>query len=1010
MRITSDKKLLQAFNLKRWAEFIQDSNEDMLLPEVSIMPGRSASSRIDTYKKKIIGNKHGCHVKVITKNDAPEAYAWQTTPEKLATAVRWGIIHTESITSRVIGTLGHYRVAAHELIEKGMISNTHATKMALIDLYQDRFEKLQQLESLVNQKNSKDKIIESLNDYMRDLGKISASLDDRFTHTELATLSPTALDKIKSDLTADIARADAFQQLVESGTSLRSINRAKGYFSILEFVKNQMTYNLYELQGINQDISFSTNRRFALTRGRLNDSIEDARKEINDHQTDLRNLVGKKHHGQFGQQGSHVVYDFSTSHLTPDQERKAMMAVSFIEGWDKVCLPSEEQPHPQLADKGDNRIELKVIAATRWNVTRNIQALGRKVGLMLLNMVKSFVISTKPWKEDEIQRTENERAFHSTSRELKDHSKLNKPLWLTPFTIIKRLASGFKDIFHGITNTGKELLVRMPVELVSDWESSKSLPDFNTVRDEAEQHISRIHADEHDRLEEILENTIQKYNKNNKATLERDWLDRDKPSNDVTIAHQDYPLRPGQANDILNSLVRGLTEFSDYFTHQLFAKNPVAGCLFLTTYGIAGAAIMAPSYVSFLGPKLIALQGKIGFSMGSTKLTAAVSAASIESQLMYMASDGVMHGPSGLIGDIGYEFIKNPLRLASLIAIAYGTGYLLSEGIAGYRIPGKIGDVLHDEVNGSTMNYVILGAKFLIGTHALFNKQEPYRFVKSEFSRTGDELTNINIELDDKQQQLLQRFVFAKWLADNYQKLPKLPLALRCQLERHIDAQFSGHDAKSLRKLIRHEKNRSIAFQLLAIPLSYIPAVLRVVASVFVCIVALAYGHKHPLQPIKNATEALARKTSKDLSRLLVFGTELTRVLVSIATSIVKMFAFVITMAVARVSALFNLQPSHATHRFFAHAHVALRKLREVFYPVKAIKHNIVANPKSTVNRFESSYDGLCKKLGVKAALRIDDNEQEALPVTQPPINLTQEKGKEENSQPLLLESANGFC
>src|SRR5690606_24650136 len=96
------------------------------------------------------------------------------------------------------------------------------------------------------------------------------------------------------------------------------------------------------------------------------------------------------------------------------------------------------------------------------------------------------------------------------------------------------------------------------------------------------------------------------------------------PAYTVHIAHPDYHLAHGESNDILNSLVRGLTEFSEVFT-DLFHKNPVAGTVFLTTYGVAAMTILTPTYVSFLGPKFLAFQKSVGYTLGGSEFGATVS-------------------------------------------------------------------------------------------------------------------------------------------------------------------------------------------------------------------------------------------------------------------------------------------------------------------------------------------------------------------------------------------------
>lgn len=938
MRLSSRKKLLKDFIAHRWEQFIHDDDEQMVLPEISNFPGKAASSKLSTYKKICIGDKASSHVKIITKNKDHEAFIWKTTPQKLSEATRWGVIHTESITSKVIGALGQYRVAAHETIAKGMISNTHATKMALLDLYQDRFEKLQPLESLINQKQSLADIVAALRTYAIHLEEIRDSISERFADTDIDTLSPKAVTRMQADMNADLKRVADLLKRINKYKNVEDLTRARGVFSILEFVKSQMLINLYELQGTNQDISFSTKRRFALTRGKLNDYIEDARAEINDHQPDLHNVVNAKHHGHYSNNHNQVIYDFSKDHMTADEQRKAMLAISFIEGWDRLNGHKLESPY--------GSVDLQQIYATRWQVSRNFRAFMRKIGIKLLNLLKSFVISTKPWQEDAWPYQPGGNQFHLVTNELHDHSKPNKPIWHTPVAIFRRIIRGFKDMLYGVYNSGKEL-IKTPIELVTDWHSTKALPPLEYVMQDANQLFNRIHEVEKHRLNSMLAEVASK-KKIDVETLYR--KDKNPEADLAPIAHQDYLLTAGDTNDILNSLVRGMHEVSHFFTRTLFAKNPVAGCVFVAAYGVAGATILVPQYVSALGSQFLAWQAKFGAVMAGSKFSSAISVASIEGQVMALAADGMMHGPTGWMGGILDEFAKNPLQIVTIGGIAYATGYILAET----GIP-VIGDILREETRGNPMNLTVLGGKSILASYALFHKNKPYKFVETEFSVNGNEVKQFPL-VWELNKEFIERFQFVKWLSENYKMLPKLPAEMRCNIERHIDRLFEREEAKSLYKLIRHEKSRSIAFQLFYIPLSYIPSLLRIIASFFVSAMALIARQPHPAQPIRNAFFALGMQTSKDLSRLAFFLTELKRFVVSFVSSMIKMVAFTIEMGVARIASLFNQHPGHAVHRFFAHMHLGLRKLGEILYPTPAAKHIATANPKSTVNQYEASY------------------------------------------------------
>lgn len=950
MRISSQKKILQEFIRQRRNDFIVDDEPEMILPTVSIFPGRSASTSLTTYKKQTFDStpRNGHHVKVITKNGEPDAFVWHTTPDNIKKGLRWGIIHAESITGKVIATLGQYRISAHEIIAKGMISNTHRQKIKLLDIYQDRFTALQPLESLMNQEPTDIDVNEiqlKIADYVKELRQLKA--------THFDCLGDATGKQIQADIDADIQRAEAYQQTLHQRQSVSEATSARGYYTLMEFIKSQMLTNLYEMQGINQDLTFRTDRTFALTRGKMNDYIEDARKAINDHQPDQYNLVGDKHHGMFRKNNHQIAYDFSADKLTPENERKAMLAVSFIEEWDNVTY-RDGKPilHNEFGE-----VALKEIAATRWRTSRDWTSFFRKIGIMLLNMLKSFVVATKPWKEDEWEYTEGDKRFHLVANDIQNCSRLNKPLWHTPYHALKRFVVGFKDMFYGIYNTGKTLF-KTPFDLVFDWYASKKLPSYNKVITAANNELHIIEEAEKSGLSVILNEVAARAKVDKKVFFRKQQYNE---RSHALIAFQDYHLTSGEPNDILNSLVHGLTEFSEYFTHE-FAKNPFQGLVFYTTYGIAGLTVAAPHLVAGFGQSFLAFQHNLGYTLGGSPFAATLSVASIESQVMSLVTDGVMHGPTGTLGNIGYEFLKNPMRLATFAGIAYGTGYLLAEGVAGFRL---FGDILSEEMQGSTLNYTVLGIKSLVLTDALFHKNKEYKFVQADIDINSDNLRKNNDKLA-LHKNLIRKYQFIKWLADHHKRIPKLPTEMRCNIERHIDKLFDTKEANALRKLVRHEKNRSIAYQSLAIPLGYIPAIFRIIVSLPVCLAAAICQHHSPMQPFYISLKELFKKTAKDMARVVIFLTELSRLIVNNFVSMIKVFTYCAEMTLARIGSLFGWNPGHSSHRFFAFMHRGLRQFGELLYPNFAAKQMATGNPTSTMNRYEQSYKKLLTQLDVQ--------------------------------------------
>ena len=131
-----------------------NNDKKLTLPQLSSVPGIGVSKRKNVYKKNISHPDSTQHIAFITKNNEPHGFLWRTTPQQIKKAVRWGIINTQSITGKAISALGNYRTVAHKRIAKGMMSNSQAVKLKLLDIYQERFEALQTIESLVNKDNN----------------------------------------------------------------------------------------------------------------------------------------------------------------------------------------------------------------------------------------------------------------------------------------------------------------------------------------------------------------------------------------------------------------------------------------------------------------------------------------------------------------------------------------------------------------------------------------------------------------------------------------------------------------------------------------------------------------------------------------------------------------------------------------------------------------------------------------------------------------------------------------
>jgi len=977
---SSAKELLKASNQNRYNSFITNNIETALdLPTDSSVPWIAASKRKDTYLKTIhYCDKESSHnVKFIKKNGKHHSQLWETSPENLKIGVRWGIVKTNSITSKVTGALGHYRVYAHQRIAKGMESNSQRVKLKLLDFYQERLEALEKIESLVNNNNTAETYDQCFKHYIRELEGLKTSLDGEFIGIPLdGLLKEEVFKQIKRDLDADIARARQYLSSLTNSSDLRANNRARGQNSILEFVKQQMLHQLYTLQGINQDMTYSLGRRFALTRGKFDEVIVDALIVMDNHTADPRNAVEAEHHGVFNSDTPNqlISYDFSNDDLSPAAERDALLAISFIEGCDSVEYVNKKP----YVKNGDKKEPLDTIYATRWQTHRNGWAFLKSSFYFVLNIFKSFFVSTHPWEEE----VWSNKDFHLKSSTLRKLAKPNYPMWHKPVAIFKQIFYAMRDIGSGIRALGREMVVEMPVEILTDWKSTSDMVTLDETLKAVLEEINAIATIEKSRLDHILNQCAP--------------LPQEPPPSLSELTSVPYPLTSGDHNDILTAAAHGFYAFGSVFS-EVYAKDPLAGLAFSSACALGFGAIYAPMATSSLmGANYVKSFTQFAYTIGSSKLTAALSGGTAQGQILNMAWDTLMHGPSGLTANALYRFGEDPLTISTYLALAYSLGYLLANGVAGHPIPW-VSDHMKSELgNVPEASYPLIGGKIAIMLYkGLQGEPNPLPTLSNGPLPTWR-------QIDPMADKDIQRFYFLSWLFTHRKAVQKLGLMRKFELSRQIESHFSKDESRSLKKLLYPELKRSIAFQLFGIPLTYIPLVLRCVISVVLTLVAWAKKKPHPLEPMKRAWTALAERAAKDLSRLIVCLNFLLYSAYTLVTTHVKMIAFVLAMLIGRIAAIFGARPGHAIHSAFAAVNGLFRKMAEFLYPARALKHVEVADPVHTLLQNTETFlknQGSYAKMtnSLRKSEETNDQDQQVDTTNQPK---TADSTQQENWQP----------
>lgn len=940
---SSAKQLLTNYNKEQYETFIITNDSELVLPVVSSVPGIGASKRYDRYNQIISHSDTPQHIKFITKNNQPHGFVWQTTVANLKQGVRWGIINTHSITSKVVSALGQYRIVAHERIAKGMISNTQRMKLKMLDLYQDRFEALEDLESLVNSDKSISEYEVVLQNYLEKLQTLQTNCAAYFPDYEkLPQLHQDLQNKIKTDLQNDITRTQAYIASLTVKNDLRSFNRARGTHSILEFVKQQMVYGLYEFQGLNQDITYNGERDFALTRGEMNDFIEDARKIIDDNQTDLRNTVTKKQHGLFGPNSEELFsYNFADDNLSTARERQVLLAVSFIEGWDKVDY-NNLSVHSEFGSE-----TLEVITATKWKNHRTLTALFKSVGYFVLNFIQSVVVPTRPWEEE----SWDNKDFHLYAAELRALTKANEPMWQKPVKLFKQIGYALYDVFKGIRDFGAQLSIKMPEDIINDWHSCDGLHDLTTTLTAADAEIAAVSQIEKERLETILEQCeFNKYKRVLSVPVSE-------------LAHVEYPLTAGEHNDILSSMAQGLNGFAAVFSHNLYAKDPIGGLVFTAAYAVGAGAIYLPNLTaSVFGSAYVNWFTNFGYTLGSSPLAAVIGAGSTQAQAFATGWDSLINGPSGIAMDAFYKIGEDPLTIAAYLATAGFVGHLLVNGIAGHPIPWLSEFLKEDMGTVPEASEPFIGGKFLLGIYEAFIR---YKHIHDHYPKLSAKLVKEAAELknNDEYKQKAEQFILAAWLSKNAKNLQKLQSSQKFALSQLIKALFPKEQSNSLHKLLYPQAQQTIAFQIFSIPLSYIPMFLRMLSALVMAPIAWVLNKPQPLAPVNNAAQCLFNKIAKDLSRIVYFLTLSAYFFYTGLVTVPRAAVFTGIMFIGRITGIFNTNSGHALHRFVAAINTGFRTVVEWFYPTRILKSVESASPVHTIIEIDSSFKKIVEHL-----------------------------------------------
>jgi hypothetical protein len=523
MSYRTDKELRESYTQEKLSEFKLGDADSARIP-IPSKPLFKKDKHFDKYQKISVhkdahGNALYPAVKQIKKNKDIEGFVWYpTTRDKHYEARNWGVGKPpESVTGRAIWELGKYISEAHSRLLDGKINFSFQTKVKLIQLYQARFQLLEPLECFVNYpasilkkdklKELKDHLLAKMDAYVAELEKYEQDpnkLKAEFIKTDINVLCPQALPNIQGDIHDDLERAKEFRALVQnaSESSMRGIFRAKGNGTIMQFVRRQMLANMDRGEKINQDISFSTTRRFALTRGYQKSCWVEAKDVVRNYNPDLRNSTTNPHHGLYGKPDDLIAVDSTELQLSPEEERRTLGCIGFIEGYVKVDWT--DPASPKLVSKGseDQPLQLEKIYSPNWQVFLSWRSFGEAVWTGIKNFFVSAVWWTRLAKGD----------VTNAGKDLEELARGNDPFWYKAWKGVQAGWFNFRDVFKSFWDFFVQVLfVEMRNHIKNDFlstrppedEKGKAISDLDIFK-MAETQIADIQKYEKGRLKKIL--------------------------------------------------------------------------------------------------------------------------------------------------------------------------------------------------------------------------------------------------------------------------------------------------------------------------------------------------------------------------------------------------------------------------------------------------------------------------------------------------------------------------
>lgn len=1041
LQLPSNIELLRKYNKKLMIAFKlgqdQESKEQALfLPSLVPMVMKQAIYKKVTHvisPAEPAQGKRPATIDIITKDGQFDSFSWHpSSPQKITAAVRWGIYKPHTVTGRVIAALGEYRVIQAERIAAGFISNRYVEKNILLDLYQDRCAALQKLESLVNQNLTKAEFFAVMKEYEQQLEKFKSELIIRFQHSHFAALDPDAMEMLMTSLDQDLQRT----RLLYHANKHSLNSAATGMNSLLTFVKTQMIYHLREMQNLNQNISYSWEENFAATRGDLNSCIEDAALVIENYTADPHHNLAAEHHGIFEKE---VVYDSSQQGLSPEEEQRALLAISFIEGVNTLDLTDPQRPTLKAAISKNGlmweaKSLLKIKSMTKWGAAGSPLTVLKKMGIWGVNVVIRLavgaldIVTLGLFKSISKLATTEFHVGNPDAPKLNAIEKIRAAAYRPLVSLGMRLRHFLYNLFQnivmdplkGLRDIKHEMTVDLASKIIDDLQEGqeKNIPDPLAVVAAEIMEIAQLKKTQTAQLVDEY-NKILKAGKNPALNLPSpDELNAKLHALTEKFAMPDYIPTAGDWNDILNAAVHGGDKFLELFMHHIYAKHPFGGLLFSLFFAAGGFAVLTPQLVAFLGSTHIAILQKIAAGMAEGKLGGAIAVGSTYAEIAAPIWELLLHGPKSWVAQGLSRFEQDPAKGSVFIAAAIGFGGLMAYGI---YIPG-ITHALQNDMGtfppaalffaGAKLGLLLVemlhepeNAELLHSARAYKLKEfltEHYRKVYPQKADVSEDVTNMMAQLlnantlkelkqvcakhpglkvlstmqEHEYAAEFEKLKLTAFLQEHREHLAHLSSEKKRLLTKQIEKHFNRHETAALTKDIYLEKKRSILRTTLNILVSYPIGIIRILAA------ALSLFLLNPY-PLKRAILAFGEQMAKDLTRVMVAASKIIKIVVSY----VRRFIFKTLLDVIMNSILARWTPSHAianvNYAVSAKTDVAYENLRQLAStPVDAAVKTVVhPHPLHTQNRAASTYLKIFSVIKAPATPVVSEEKAELNPI-----------------------------